>query len=198
MAHSAIDFAELQEMCWAQQIGDLSPEAAARLEQLVVGSTEACEYYIRYAGVCAYLEWSTAPHDQFSDRTIDKSHGKGSCWTPLSSSFPPTTLHGTLGYFPEGMPLAYLLATVMTGLGLLIGSLVHVSRPEQVASQFVCASVVAEPNIGSWAGSPAWSTASGLAGSRVSLGQKFDLASGLMEITYDTGAKVILQGPVKY
>ena len=25
-----------------------------------------------------------------------------------------------------------------------------------------------------------------------------DLASGLMEITYDTGAKVILQGPVTY
>ena len=35
-------------------------------------------------------------------------------------------------------------------------------------------------------------------GSRVSLGQKFDLASGLMEIAYDTGAKVILQGPVTY
>ena len=34
--------------------------------------------------------------------------------------------------------------------------------------------------------------------SRVSLGQKFELASGLMEITYDTGAKVILQGPVTY
>ena len=34
--------------------------------------------------------------------------------------------------------------------------------------------------------------------SRVSLGQKIDLASGLMEITYDTGAKVILQGPVTY
>ena len=37
-----------------------------------------------------------------------------------------------------------------------------------------------------------------IGGSRVSLGQKFDLASGLMEITYDTGAKVILQGPVTY
>ena len=35
-------------------------------------------------------------------------------------------------------------------------------------------------------------------GSRVSFGQKVELASGLMEITYDTGAKVILQGPVTY
>ena len=32
----------------------------------------------------------------------------------------------------------------------------------------------------------------------VSLGDKFALASGLMEITYNTGAKVILQGPVTY
>ena len=34
--------------------------------------------------------------------------------------------------------------------------------------------------------------------SLVSLGDQFALASGLMEITYDTGAKVILQGPVTY
>ena len=34
--------------------------------------------------------------------------------------------------------------------------------------------------------------------SLVSLGDKFALAAGLMEITYDTGAKVILQGPVTY
>ena len=34
--------------------------------------------------------------------------------------------------------------------------------------------------------------------SLVSLGDKFTLASGLMEITYHTGAKVILQGPVTY
>ena len=34
--------------------------------------------------------------------------------------------------------------------------------------------------------------------SLVALGDTFALASGLMEITYDTGAKVILQGPVTY
>jgi hypothetical protein len=33
---------------------------------------------------------------------------------------------------------------------------------------------------------------------KVLLGDKYDLASGLMEITYDTGAKVILQGPTTY
>ena len=39
---------------------------------------------------------------------------------------------------------------------------------------------------------------SGRSQSPVSLGDQFALASGLMEITYDTGAKVILQGPVAY
>ncbi len=33
---------------------------------------------------------------------------------------------------------------------------------------------------------------------RVALGRKYALASGLMEITYDTGAKVILHGPCTY
>ena len=32
----------------------------------------------------------------------------------------------------------------------------------------------------------------------VPLGRKYELASGLVEITYDTGAKIILQGPVTY
>ena len=53
-------------------------------------------------------------------------------------------------------------------------------------------------------GSRVWSIASGLIRDRdfgldCSLGrQAIALASGLMEITYDTGAKVILQGPVTY
>ena len=99
----------------------------------------------------------------------------------------------SLGYFSEGMPLAYLLATVITGLGLLVGSLIHVSGPEQVT---LVPKVVVEPGfVGRITGMVdcKWN-----GGSRVSLGQKVDLASGLLEITYDTGAKVILQGPVTY
>ena len=202
MSQSAIDFAELQEMCWAQQMGDLSPEAAARLEQLVVGSAAACEYYIRYAGVCAYLEWPTAPHDQFSDQTINGVTGKEIARTPLFPFF-TTTFHGTVGYIPSGWPVAYLIATVIFGLGLLIGSLVHVSEPTQVARQSSAPSRVdAELKMElvgritgmvdcRWAG-----TAFDSPG--VPLGRKYELASGLMEITYDTGARVILQGPVKY
>ena len=45
----------------------------------------------------------------------------------------PAPFHGTFGFFPEGLPLAYLVATVVTGLGILLASHVYMSRPEQVA-----------------------------------------------------------------
>ena len=125
------------------------------------------------------------------------------------------------------MPLAYLIATVVTGLGILIASHVYMSRPEQVARQSVPATVVVEPapvgritgmidckwekkglGIRDWGlekssraetpKSPTFQSLIPNPKSLVSLGHQFALASGLMEITYDAGAKVILQGPVTY
>jgi hypothetical protein len=131
--------------------------------------------------------------------------------TPLPSlSFLSPTLHGTIGYFSSGWPAAYLVATVICGVGLLIGAFVHVSQPTQVArlsvplpSSSLSPLHSSSPFVGRitgtvdcrWVQSPE-------SGSRpsplVSLGDMFDLSSGLMEITYDTGAKVILQGPATY
>ena len=137
--------------------------------------------------------------------------------TSPSPSLLSATTHSTLAYFSEGMPLAYLLATAITGLGLLVGSMVHVSQPEQVARSSVQAVVVEPTLVGritgmvdcKWEkkgsgfrvqGSETENPPSNIhhPTSLVSLGDKYALASGLMEITYDTGAKVILQGPVTY
>ena len=77
-----------------------------------------------------------------------------------------------------------------------------VSRPEQVATHSVPPAaerqLAPEPLPASVGRITGMVDCKWNGGSRVSLGQKFDLASGLMEITYDTGAKVILQGPVTY
>ena len=143
------------------------------------------------------------------------------------------TTFGTWGFFSSDWPVAYLIATVIFGIGLLIGSPVYVSQPVQVARQSsVPSRVDAEPkretvgritgmadcrwekgsgfrvqssepvSVGQWQWSGAAATESILNPqpilALVSLGDKFVLSSGLMEITYDTGAKVILQGPVKY
>ena len=131
----------------------------------------------------------SSPSDSSSARTE----------TPPATPFGflSTTFPATIGY-SSGWPVAYLTATVITGLWILSLWLMPVS--EQAATHslppVVEQQLAPEPRLVgritgvvdcNWTG-----------GSRVSLGQKVDLASGLMEITYDTGAKVILQGPVTY
>ena len=123
-----------------------------------------------------------------------------------------------VGCLSSGWPLAYLVATVIFGIGLFVGSVVHVSQPAQVARQTVplpCPLSSLPSIVGritgmvdcKWEGSGVRGQGSGAENQKseirsqkslVSLGDKFALASGLLEITYDTGAKVILQGPVTY
>lgn len=150
----------------------------------------------------------------------------GTLVSPAEFRSPPVvgflggSIRTTLGYFSEGMPLAYLLATVIFGVGLLVGSRIHVSGPERVAVQLVPATndttthgpqtefvgritgmVDCRFEKGSGfrvQGSDAGKAAEPVLGARVPLGRKYELASGLMEITYNTGAKAILQGPVTY
>ncbi len=62
---------------------------------------------------------------------------------PLGVSVLPSSLgaflgdsaYGTANYLCQGWPLAYLIATVIFGIGLLIGSHIYVSQPAQVAQQ---------------------------------------------------------------
>ena len=137
---------------------------------------------------------------------------------PSTYGFLPGLTEGTFGYVSSGWPTAYLIATLVITLGIAIAAVTHVSQPEQVVQQ---------PSIDSNRQSPSirpalkasvvgritgmmdcvWSTGSAPTNpkseihnlkSPVSLGDRFDIRSGLLEITYDTGAKVILQGPVTY
>ena len=136
------------------------------------------------------------------------------------------TIHGVFGYFSSGWLMAYLAATVIVGLGITIAAVVHVSQPVQIVThlqpiveqqQIVApkAEIVGRITgmVGcKWEDRGQWSVASGqkspesessshqpLATNHlVALGDRLALRSGLIEITYDTGAKVILQGPVTY
>ena len=158
---------------------------------------------MRHAVTHAMLQWISAPPAVELGRPA-----------PLPSSSPHfsflgNTMHGTVGYFSSGWPVAYLVATVIFGIGIASGpSSMCPSRCRLPSNRNRLRSNSGGCPNRRWkslAGSPAWSIASGASceyGSR-SLGNhpfrsadKCILASGLMEITYDTGAKVILQGPV--
>ena len=112
-----------------------------------------------------------------------------------------------------------MIATVICGVSLLVGSIVPVSQPVQVAKQSVLPTTFgrgaggegsdnvthSRPVVGritgmvdcQWVQGPESRVQSPALDSRlstfVSLGDKFVLASGLLEITYDTGAKVIFR-----
>ena len=112
------------------------------------------------------------------------------------------------GYFPEGMLFSYVTAAVLLGIGLLVCSFITISRQSQVAvNETTDPSVTPspetnEPSVGRITGlvDCEWSNPqeSLPIDARVPQGRAIALASGLLEITYDSGAKVILEGPCSY
>ncbi len=134
-----------------------------------------------------------------------------------------TAFQNSVTFFSQEVPFALLVATVLTSLGLWGASLVYVSQPNQVvknhkASLPATALPSEREHVGcitnmvgvKWGSEnpgnsrlPTISEADWKAGTKnnpspIALGDKFALASGLIEISYDTGAKVILQGPCLY
>jgi hypothetical protein len=132
---------------------------------------------------------------------------------PLSSLPSPFST-----YFTSGWPVAYLVATVIFGVGLLVGSILHVSRPEQLvgtdsrsggspaasrdeSNRAVVGRITGEVECRWKRSGFRVQSSGGKEGdfrSQVRLGDTLAIHSGLAEITYKSGAKVILQGPVTY
>ena len=52
---------------------------------------------------------------------------------PVAPTFLPTASYGTVGWFSSGWPVAYLIATVICGVSMVIGSLIPTSQPIQFA-----------------------------------------------------------------
>jgi hypothetical protein len=147
-----------------------------------------------------------------SDEDVDVSiESEASAFLPSLPLVPDsatTVFHTAFSHLFSGWPMAYLIATVVFGIGLVIGTFTYVSQPEPFANTVLpkaleklgpatpiqlVGRITGMVNC-QWAIPPT----EAVNGARVSLGCKYALSSGLMEITYDTGAKVILQGPVVY
>jgi hypothetical protein len=135
--------------------------------------------------------------------------------TPVSPTFAPIIIQTSPGipssFSPSGSFLfSYAVAAVTVAIGLLIGWACRVSVSQQ---QTICengrrpaATTIAQTPgmvfVGQITGmfDCQWANSSAVPmnNAYVPLGHRYALASGLMEISYDTGAKVILQGPCVY
>ena len=119
---------------------------------------------------------------------------------PLHS--PLLTLHSPLGSFL----FSYVAGAMLLGLGLLIGWTWKIHYDHQLAGdvsrQVPIGDLPAAPLVGRVTGAVdcqwADSNTEAFEHDGVRLGREYVLLSGFLEITYDSGAKVILQGPATY
>jgi hypothetical protein len=217
---------------------ELTDEHWAEFERLLRENDDACRLYAQYVDMSVLLPAILSSSGDEESPTLDPFSAE--LQGPANRSAPgflQTALHGTVGYCASGWPVAYLVATVILGLGVLVGSLIPASPSARMAVQSVprlsplpaavgriTGMVDCQWNKGSEVrgqgsevrgqgsevrgqGSEADNPKSQISNSEsrisdsqfpVAVGDRFALASGLMEITYDSGARVILQGPVTY
>ncbi len=202
---------------WIESLidGDITSEQYALLGQALEKHPEARRQFLDEMQVHAALKWDGL--DGFDpDEEFHPASASSAQRFPIFAA----VIHNTFGFFSQEIPFAMLVATVITSLGLLAGSMVYVSQPQPIAK-------AASPAPSAWVQSaspreqqPYIGRISGMidckgsikgSGNRdwgletarnnkafIALGDEFILSSGLLEISYDTGAKVILQGPVTY
>ena len=200
---------ELVELLALLCDGEIGQVEWERLESLLLDDPAAQDLYRRFMALDVELAWRAAGRPAPSRLN-----------PPASAPIPPIiieaspSLHAASSIlYPVGsFVFSYAAAVVIVGIGLLIGWAYQVSIPGfdhrevvDVVQRPVPTDVRPEPEIifvgrvtdmvdCQWA-DPKTGT---IAYAYVPLGRKYALASGLMEITYDTGAKVILQGPCTY
>ena len=145
LSQATID--ELRSLLGRLAQGLLTPAELQRVNALLAANQQAQQMFADYAMLDACLEMCDFPDQSPS-------------FAP--SSFLGSAVHATVGYCSSGWPLAYLVATLIFGIVIVIGALVPVSQPVQVAKESIpTKSDVMLKETNSSAGSPAWSIANG-------------------------------------
>ena len=211
-------FSKIHSLATACLEGDAEAIAFEQLNDLVSSNPEALDIYVEYLDDSISLSYvPSTPADSeamtfelLEDGATDISGNPLVCLPGQVSTFPlsgifTNAFHGTIGYFSHEIPFSFLVGALLTGLLVLVAWLVPVSDPVKIANTPSRKSSVVGPKtefVGQITGMAdvKWADPSTEAfnGAHVSLGRRYALASGLLEITYHTGAKVILQGPVTY
>ena len=199
MATDCADTPRLRELLAGLTEDLLTRTEEEELTDLLNADDGVRAFYRNYMAIDAHLWWKCASPTVSPPIEVP---------TPVLG-FVGEADHGTLGsIISSGWPVAYLVATVIFGIGLLVGAIVKVSDPAQVAAQLPPATEnraipkLRVESVGRITGMVdcQWSdsTSEALPWRECAVGRKYALASGLMEITFATGAKVILQGPATY
>jgi hypothetical protein len=209
---------EVRALADAACDGALSESDAARLEALLAGNVAAQRFYLSCVRLDGCLRW------EFGHRSEELESAPALIPPIVLDVSPP--FHSSLFALrsPVGSFLfSYTVAALILGLAILVGWTWKTSRDQQITHlvpSHVAGGVPARTSkaVARITGTVdcQWSMVSGqwsAAGRSetldpgfqipnqevlIPLGAKYKVTSGLMEITYQSGAKVILQGPCTY
>ncbi len=222
MTLAAEQESSLRDLVDALCEGELNGDALARLDSLLLADDDACRYYLSYVKLHGLMMLGDRPAmssiaDDVRSCVAASATSTAVPWIPQSAppGSPLGAWQGAIGFFSaHEFFTGYLVATVLFVMATLIAANVYVTHHQNVeyaenhsispASMLVKPDLKPEPKIVSIARITGmvdcvWvDTDYAPFHDRVVQGDKFMLKSGLMEITYHTGAKVILQGPCTY
>ncbi len=188
----------LLELLGALCNGNITAEEEQHLAQRLREDPAARSFYVQYVDL----------HLALADAAVELPRPRQ---TPVPS-FVAGAWQGTVAYFAQVGPLSYLIATAIFCVAAVVSSFCYVSLEpqtwpddsrrltvageraagEDASSEQQCVGRITGMVDCRWAGTDAAPAAA------VTLGHKYVLNSGLMEIAYASGAKVILQGPCTY
>ncbi len=213
---------ELHDLLDRLQDGGFTESDRLRINELLQAGAPQRQYFITYMDVHSRLAWEGGRETRNGGEGLGTSvpsevelpHqtdavGPEPLIPPIiiDTSMPgPAPLLSTL-FAPGGFLFSYGVSAVLLGIALLITWELPVSTHQEVVEagpRPAAGNVEPPPEIVGRITGVAdcrWSdprTAPPCNTVPVFLGGKYALASGLMEISYETGAKVILQGPCNY
>ena len=191
------NLARLQNLLDASLDGAITPAEVGELEAPLRGDPAAQQFYLDYLGVHTdlYLLLSVMDLDQATisshDLSLRDTFAEGAAGKPVP-------ILGFLGEVTRGMtsfashhPWFALLATAAMIGAIIVG--VHYGTNSEVPPPFLAQ--VNEIRDCRWtAGSIQITSGS----AKLTEGQTLELNAGLAEIVYENGAKVLLEGPVKF
>ena len=202
---------ELHTMVDAACADAMSEADLHALAAMLSDSPEAQQVYLKYCRMHVELFFCCG-EERLNQTILDdiRAEKAASPATPLPSIL-AAPISPAINYFSSGWPVAYLVATVIVAIGLVVGAFVRVSQPSHLVtpssphpsrlSPFPAAVARITGLVDCvWEGPAAANQESEIRNQKsvLHLGDRLALKSGLLEITYDTGARAILQGPVRY
>ena len=196
--------------------GLLSSQEAAELDRRLCDDPEALESFLLYMALHARIAWNARSRTAYDGnapmgpRTAPAATA-GDAPAAHPSSFTVHPFNNPSAYFPSifgGVVWSYICAALFLGIGVVAARLWDpAGDPTQLVRDAVLAPAQTAANsapviVGKVAAMSncQWLDPQTAAreGEPVARGRSYVLTSGLLQITYNTGARAILQGPAVY